>query len=286
MSKELEKTFDPTTNSESNLVVEKKPESKIIHVSDFKMMDGSVALMDEARRINITQLAKEQGVPSHKRPQWWLKLESTKEAITYYTDECDREPVSVIRGGPDQGTYVIRELVLDFGMWVSMALKSYVIDTFFGVVQPPASGESAIMLHSDRATLGKEVEEVNNNLLDDLNACQVYVNDRRSSEVSMNLSEFVFFMRRHYRINTTRDMVIMILQDSGIVGKSIMFKDGNNDNVLELYPKEYVFGQRNKYVKECDVYNDVGDYIGSTIKLTILGQGFVMGQVRKINNIR
>jgi len=289
MSKETNidemKILDPTNTNESDLVNPKGPESRNPFVEDLRMIDGTIALLDEVGRINITRMARQQDVPQHKGPAFWLRLESAQRVVSHYTDEYDCDAVVVINGGPDRGTYVVPEIALGYGMWVNMGLYSYVVDVFFSKAPAPARGTAAISLHSDRATIGKEIEDVNNNLLKEIDASQIYVNDRRSPEVSLNISDFVFNIRRHRDILSNRDEVIFILQDSGMIGKSII-PNVKGDTIVELYPTKYVHGVLNMYVKECEVFNDIGDYVGSCIRLTPRGQGYVFDQILKRKNIR
>lgn len=65
-------------------------------------------------------------------PSLWLENQQTKDLIAELAGEAPDagNPVSVIKGGTKQGTYVAKELVYAYAMWISPAFHLRVIRTF------------------------------------------------------------------------------------------------------------------------------------------------------------
>ena len=84
----------------------------------------------------LTDLWKASGAFLKDRPNNWLKLESTKSIISYYKS---KNPSSlnkssyfeiILGKGKEQGTYVCKQLVYSYAMWISPAFHDLVITTF------------------------------------------------------------------------------------------------------------------------------------------------------------
>jgi len=61
--------------------------------------------------------------PAHK-PVYWLKNIRTEELVQFLAEEAqsknsDTAPVNAIRGGAAPGTWVVKELVYAYAMWIS-----------------------------------------------------------------------------------------------------------------------------------------------------------------------
>ena len=72
--------------------------------------------------VNATEMAKVFG----KRPNDYMSLSSTNElinAITRIVGNADFQPVVIIRGGLNPGTWMIEDVALDFAQWLSVDFK-------------------------------------------------------------------------------------------------------------------------------------------------------------------
>ncbi len=102
----------------------------------IRMIDGLYSLND---------LHKVSGGQDKHRPTFFLRLDSTKALIREIKTENSRcadmhilEPVRVVRGiqakGDKQGTFVCRELVYSYAMWISPRFQLLVIRAFDSMV--------------------------------------------------------------------------------------------------------------------------------------------------------
>ena len=84
----------------------------------------------------LTDLWKASGGLKKDQPNNWLKLENTKSIISYYKSQDSRSLnkssyFEIILGkGKGQGTYVCKQLVYSYAMWISPAFHDLVITTF------------------------------------------------------------------------------------------------------------------------------------------------------------
>jgi len=72
-------------------------------------------------QVNATQMAKAFG----KMPNDYLRLDSTKAFIEAYMQEnsVTVNPVTVVQGGKNQGTWMNEDIALDFAQWLSPRFK-------------------------------------------------------------------------------------------------------------------------------------------------------------------
>ena len=83
----------------------------------------------------LTDLWKASGGLKKDQPNNWLKLESTKSIISYYKSQDSRSVEKssyflTILGKESKGTYVCKQLVYSYAMWISPAFHDLVITTF------------------------------------------------------------------------------------------------------------------------------------------------------------
>ena len=82
---------------------------------------------DDEGRYCLNDCHRASGMSETKRPGNWLKNAQTVELINELGDAriiaSDKlvNPVNVIKGGNNQGTYVVKELVYAYAMWISPA---------------------------------------------------------------------------------------------------------------------------------------------------------------------
>ena len=89
---------------------------------------------DKSGLFCINDIHKAAGGKNKHKPSYWLSNQQTKELI----DEIMSDggiPLSVIKGGVNQGTYVCKELVYAYAMWINAKFHLHVIKTFDKVIQ-------------------------------------------------------------------------------------------------------------------------------------------------------
>lgn len=90
---------------------------------------------DEAGRFSLNDLHKAAGNHARHQPAQFVRLDSTGELVAELAAEGDMgNPISVIRGGAEQGSYACKELVYAYAMWISAKFHLQVIRTFDAVV--------------------------------------------------------------------------------------------------------------------------------------------------------
>lgn len=112
---------------------------------------GITIKTDDEGRYCLNDFHKAAGERSKDRPVHFLALDTTKELVAeLMKSENLLHPVNIIRGrGRPQGTYVVRELVYAYAMWISPSFHLKVIRTFDelqtkGMVMTPAVAKQAV----------------------------------------------------------------------------------------------------------------------------------------------
>ena len=108
-------------------------------------IDGIEIRTDAQGRVCLNDLHKASGNERKNEPSLFLANKQTQELVRELTDTGIPvaqliQPVSVVRGGLEQGTYVVKELVYSYAMWISASFNLKVIRTFdamaTGLAQP------------------------------------------------------------------------------------------------------------------------------------------------------
>ena len=151
-------------------------------------IDGNVIHQDQYGRYCLNDLHKASGSEVKNKPSNFLQNDKTQELVAELIDaenpsSVNIEPVSAIRGGIGQGTYVVKELVYAYAMWISAKFHLKVINSFDALInhrqQIPQSFAAALQLAADQAKkieLDKpKVDYYDKNVVRDtlLNATQV-----------------------------------------------------------------------------------------------------------------
>ena len=140
-------------------------------------IDGAVIHQDQYGRYCLNDLHKASGGQDKHAPYRFIRNEQTQDLIT----EINRSPNMVnacemTKGGLEQGTYVVKELVYSYAMWISPIFNLKVIRTFDAVANQqqlpdlnnPAQlrdlllgyAEQNIQLAAENKTLSSAIENI------------------------------------------------------------------------------------------------------------------------------
>ncbi|MCU4483568.1 KilA-N domain-containing protein [Acinetobacter ursingii] len=138
------------------------------------VIDGFSIRQDEEGRYCINDLHKASGNLRKDRPSYFLENEKTQCLIQAIKDEnydvgnsvSYIEPVNIIRGrGKEQGTYVVRELVYSYGMWISAKFHLTVIRAYDAMAAnqsfPKTHKSERTPLHEAHALLVAKTKHLN-----------------------------------------------------------------------------------------------------------------------------
>lgn len=93
---------------------------------------------DDQGRYCLNDLHKSAGGESKHQPTNFLRLDTTKELIEELNRSSDmRNAIEVKQGGNQQGTYVVKELVYSYAMWISAKFHIQVIRAYDALVTQP-----------------------------------------------------------------------------------------------------------------------------------------------------
>ncbi|CAM8681609.1 KilA-N domain-containing protein [Leclercia adecarboxylata] len=113
-------------------------------MSQLLVIDGVSVRRDIFGRYCLNDLHRAAGAQDKHKPAFWLRNEQTEQLISELQNSNSEtpDPVSVIRGGKEQGSYVCKELVYSYAMWISPQFSLRVIRTFDAAVNQPATLQS------------------------------------------------------------------------------------------------------------------------------------------------
>ncbi|MCK7461106.1 MAG: KilA-N domain-containing protein [Sphingobacterium sp.] len=129
------------------------------------MTIGDVVIrQDIDGRYSLKDLHLAAGGEQRHRPKYWLENQQTQDLIAELQkgDEGgippteQKQPVTIIQGGDpkNQGTYVVRELVYAYAMWISASFHLKVIRTFDAVMTGHVAAVETL-LPSEQQTLSE-----------------------------------------------------------------------------------------------------------------------------------
>ena len=97
---------------------------------------GEFVIQQDAHgRYSLNDLHRAAGGEKRHQPSDFLRKKMLPRLIAEIRrQQAPIAPVEVVNGGPDRGTYVCRELVYAYAMWVSPAFFLLVIRTFDAIV--------------------------------------------------------------------------------------------------------------------------------------------------------
>ncbi|MDN8088815.1 KilA-N domain-containing protein [Burkholderia multivorans] len=96
---------------------------------------GVAIRTDAEGRYCLNDLHRAAGGEKRHQPSDWLRLKNTQEliaelAVPGIPGTLENQPLAVIQGGIQQGTYVVKELVYAYAMWISPAFHLKVIRAY------------------------------------------------------------------------------------------------------------------------------------------------------------
>lgn len=109
-------------------------------MNQLMTIDGVSVRRDLDGRYCLNDLHRAAGAYDKHKPAFWLRNEQAVQLVTelQISNSPMEQPVQVIRGGNDQGTYVCKELVYAYAMWISASFSLKVIRTFDSAVSQPS----------------------------------------------------------------------------------------------------------------------------------------------------
>ncbi|EJE3892670.1 KilA-N domain-containing protein [Escherichia coli] len=149
-------------------------------MNNLMVIDGIEVRRDAYGRYSLNDLhraAVASGANARtKEPGKFLSSQQTVELFQELTDTQNLGigPVNTVRGGPKQGSYVCKELVYAYAMWISPSFHLKVIRTFDMVTSAPEklSGQAADKMQAGVILLDFMRRELNLSNSSVLGACQ------------------------------------------------------------------------------------------------------------------
>ena len=129
---------------------------------------------DSQGRFCLSDLHKSAGGHKKHRPNYWMENQQTKDLITELTDTGNpaseqNQPLKVVKGGnKQQGTFVVKELVYAYAMWISPQFHIAVIRAYDALVTgqtPNVSRQTVLFLEDENQALRDEVSELKTEVL-------------------------------------------------------------------------------------------------------------------------
>lgn len=110
-------------------------------VTALHHMAGVTIRQDFGGRYSLNDLHTASGGAKQHQPANWFRLDATKALIEELarSSELRNAPVRVVQGGAGQGTYVEKELVYAYAMWVSARFHITVIRAYDSMATAPAA---------------------------------------------------------------------------------------------------------------------------------------------------
>lgn len=96
---------------------------------------------DAEGRFSLNDLHKASGENPKNAPGQWLRNEKTQDLISELGDVGNpTRPLNIVNDGFNNGTYVVKELVYAYAMWISAAFHLKVIRAFDALMLYPGIG--------------------------------------------------------------------------------------------------------------------------------------------------
>lgn len=135
-------------------------------MKELIIADTVISITDGLYRLN--DLHKAAGGEKRHQPSDWLKLEQTQSYIDFLNGKTDtgiigakqNQIVTIIKNGSSkkQGTYVCKNLVYKYAMWISHEFEYHVISAFDSLVNDSAQYDLALTQWKKAMLLEKPCE--------------------------------------------------------------------------------------------------------------------------------
>lgn len=139
-------------------------------MNQLMVIDGVTVRRDPEGRYCLNDLHRAAGGERRHEPTLWRNLQQTNELVQLLSDTGI--PVSVIKGGAGQGTFVCKELVYSYAMWISPEFNLKVIRTFDAAVSQQAINQAADKMQAGVILLDFMQRSLNLSNSSVLGACQ------------------------------------------------------------------------------------------------------------------
>lgn len=90
-------------------------------MSPILVLGTSIRTREERQYLSLNDLHNASQEGNHKRPSKWLVTQNAKDLISELKSESPNsgfEPLRILRGGKNGGTYACKELFLAYAMWL------------------------------------------------------------------------------------------------------------------------------------------------------------------------
>jgi hypothetical protein len=146
-------------------------------MNQLLVIEGVSVRLDKDGRYCLNDLHRAAGSEERHKPKYWYALQQTQELVQALTEggipsSEQNQPVSVIRGGNQQGSYVCKELVYSYAMWISATFNLKVIRTFDASATKAREATANDLMQAGVTLLGFMRKELNLSNSSVLGACQ------------------------------------------------------------------------------------------------------------------
>jgi phage antirepressor YoqD-like protein len=114
---------------------------------------------DEAGRFCLNDLHRASGGENRHRPSLWTANRQTAELISELQAEAGIPALVSEHGGVTPGTYVVKELVYAYAMWISPAFNLRVIRAYDAMVTAPPRTDPTKLTRLDLIQLAMDAEQ-------------------------------------------------------------------------------------------------------------------------------
>ncbi|MEB2439582.1 KilA-N domain-containing protein [Citrobacter braakii] len=115
-------------------------------MSQLLVIDGVSVRRDMDGRFCLNDLHRASGGEKRHQPSNWASLSQTQELIAEISSAPDitgAAPIITVAGGNNQGTFVCKELVYSYAMWISPKFNLKVIRTFDAAHTPSSNAPTS-----------------------------------------------------------------------------------------------------------------------------------------------